>query len=70
MKIITTKTIEIIVDPQGGSQVQTKGFAGSECLVASQFIEQALGRSTDRRTTAEFFAATASQTQPASTRNF
>jgi hypothetical protein len=49
------KIIEIIVDTKGNSQVQTKGFAGSECLKASQFVEQALGQQTSQRTTPEFF---------------
>jgi len=36
-------TIEIIVAPNGRSQVQTKGFTGNSCRLASGFIEQALG---------------------------
>lgn len=48
------KTIEIIVTPDGQSRVQTKGFVGSECRQASQFIEQALGQRTSEQLTAEF----------------
>ena len=48
------KTIEIIVSPQGESRVETKGFTGSECRQASQFIEQALGKQTHEQLTAEF----------------
>ena len=48
------KTIEIIVTPTGESSVQTKGFAGSSCRDASRFIEQALGRRTRERLTAEY----------------
>ena len=55
----TTKTIEIIVDPTGRTRVETKGFAGTECRDASRFVEQALGKSTCERLTAEFH-----QTQP------
>ena len=51
------KKIEIIVDNKGNSQVQTKGFAGSECIQASEFIEQALGKQVQQRTTPEFFHA-------------
>jgi hypothetical protein len=36
-----SKTIEIVVTPTGQTQVQTRGFVGSECRQASQFIEQA-----------------------------
>ena len=48
------KTIEIVVSPTGQTQVQTKGFVGSECRQASQFIEQALGKRTQEQLTAEF----------------
>ena len=49
-----SKTIEIVVTPTGQTQVQTKGFVGSECRQASQFIEQALGTRTQEQLTAEF----------------
>ena len=48
------KTIEIVVSPTGQTQVQTKGFTGSECRQASEFIEQALGTRTQEQLTAEF----------------
>ena len=48
------RTIEIVVTPTGQTQVQTKGFVGSECRQASQFIEQALGKRTHEELTAEF----------------
>ena len=37
------KRIEIVVDTKGQRKVQTKGYAGSECVEASKFIEQAVG---------------------------
>ena len=49
--------IEIIVSPKGETQVQTKGFAGSSCRDASRFIEQALGKRTGEKLTAEFHQA-------------
>ena len=49
------KRIEIVVDPKGNSTVETKGFAGSECLAASKFLEQALGQQTSQRKTVEFY---------------
>ncbi|HET6249746.1 MAG TPA: DUF2997 domain-containing protein [Tepidisphaeraceae bacterium] len=48
------KTIEIIIDPQGQSTVQTKGFTGSSCRDASKFVERALGETTGEQLTAEF----------------
>jgi hypothetical protein len=48
------RTIELIVSAQGEVSVQTKGFVGSSCREASQFIEQALGERTAEQLTAEF----------------
>jgi hypothetical protein len=49
------KIIEITVDSRGQSRVETKGFSGSECREASNFIEQALGQRTDEKLTAECY---------------
>jgi hypothetical protein len=51
---MTSKTIEIIITPEGNSSVQTLGFTGSSCRDASRFIEQALGKRTGEKLTAEF----------------
>ena len=48
------RIIEIIVSPTGQSQVQTRGFRGSDCRQASLFLEQALGQRTSEQLTAEF----------------
>ena len=53
------RVIEVIVSPTGETTVQTKGYAGSDCLQASKFLEQALGVTAAERTTAEFY-----QTEP------
>ena len=50
------KIIEVIVSPKGETIVQTKGFAGSECLQASKFLEQSLGISSAEKKTGEFYA--------------
>ena len=50
----TSKTIEIIVAPNGQSKVETKGFTGSECREASRFIEQAIGQQTNEILKSEF----------------
>ena len=51
------KTIHIIVSPEGKTKVETKGFVGSECVQASQYIEQALGSRNLERKTSEFYIA-------------
>jgi hypothetical protein len=52
---MTQPTIEVIVSPQGETRIETKGFAGSSCRLASQFLEQALGQQLSERLTAEFY---------------
>jgi hypothetical protein len=48
------KRIEIIVDPQGNTRLETRGFAGAACREASKFLEEALGSRTGETLTAEF----------------
>ncbi|QDU98785.1 DUF2997 domain-containing protein [Lignipirellula cremea] len=60
---MSSKTIEIIVTPNGQTRVETKGFAGSECRDASRFIESALGQQTDEVLKAEFHQTTSQQQQ-------
>jgi hypothetical protein len=50
-----SKTIEIIIAPDGSSKIETKGFEGASCREASRFIEQALGKTVKETTTAEFY---------------
>ena len=57
------KTIEIVVTPTGKTKVETKGFTGSSCRDASQFIEQALGKSTGEKLTAEFHQQQSTETE-------
>jgi hypothetical protein len=49
------KIIEITISPQGQTQIETKGFAGSSCREASERLEQALGVRTSERLTGEFY---------------
>jgi hypothetical protein len=58
-----SKIIEIIIAPNGQSRVETKGFIGSECRQASQFIERALGQQSDELLKAEFHQTATSQQQ-------
>ena len=50
-----TQTIEIVISPQGEARIETKGYAGSSCRTASQFLEQALGTLSSEQLTAEFY---------------
>ena len=50
-----SKTIEIVVSPRGETKVETKGFSGPECRIASQFVEQALGQRTTEQLKGEFY---------------
>jgi hypothetical protein len=54
LKTTTIKTIEIIIDTKGNSKIETKGFVGSECRQASEFVERALGQRTGETLTVEF----------------
>lgn len=49
------RSIEIVVSPDGQTKVETKGFTGSDCRQASEFIEKALGQRTGERMTQEFY---------------
>ncbi len=50
-----SKIIEVIITPQGETRIETKGFAGSSCQEASQFLERALGSVVLNKPTAEFY---------------
>ena len=58
-----SRTIEIIVAPNGQTRVETKGFTGSECRDASRFVEQALGQQVDELLTPEFHQTATSRQQ-------
>jgi hypothetical protein len=60
---MTSRTIELIVSPQGETRLETKGFAGTSCQTASRFLEQALGTKSAEQLTAEFYQP-AVQSQP------
>jgi hypothetical protein len=59
------KTIEVIVSRDGSSRVETRGFTGSSCKEASQFLEQALGLMQKEQLTADFYRTEVSQPQQA-----
>jgi len=60
---MTRQIIEVVISPTGETRVETKGFVGSSCRQASQFLEQALGAKLGETLTAEFY-----QEEPAQNR--
>jgi len=38
-----SQILEVIVSADGSTRVETRGFSGSQCRLASQFLEAALG---------------------------
>jgi hypothetical protein len=58
-----TKTIEIVVKPDGSTALETKGFAGLDCRAASEFIEKALGTRASETLTSEFHQSVAATQQ-------
>ena len=49
------KTITVTVAKDGSTKVETKGFSGSSCQAASEFLEKALGSRQSEKLTAEFY---------------
>lgn len=52
------RVIEVTVSPKGEIIIQTKGYAGADCLQASKFLEQALGVVAKDHKTGEFYQTT------------
>ena len=47
--------IRLIISPQGETRLETRGFTGASCREASEFLEQALGKTTREQLTSEFY---------------
>jgi hypothetical protein len=50
-----SRIIEVTVSPTGETKIQTRGYAGSDCLQASKFLEDALGVTTSVSNTSEYY---------------
>ena len=50
-----SRVIEVIASPQGETTIQTKGYAGNDCVQASKFLEQALGVVATDNKTGEYY---------------
>jgi hypothetical protein len=57
------KKIIVTVSPSGETKIETKGYAGSACKLASKFLEDALGERVSETLTPEFYGTTASAKQ-------
>ena len=53
----TRKTIEILINPRGQTTVQARGYTGSLCRDATEFIESALGERVSEQLTPDFYEA-------------
>jgi hypothetical protein len=49
------KTIEITIDPQGKTKLETHGFVGNDCQKATRELELALGMRDSSKLKSEFF---------------
>ena len=63
MKDRPQKLIEVIVNSDGTTRVETRGFSGGQCQEASRFLETALGRRTGEALTAEYHEVAGAQSQ-------
>lgn len=50
-----TKTLEVIVSPSGGVEIEAKGYSGAECEKATRALEEALGRKLKDVRTTEYY---------------
>ena len=50
-----TKTIEVIVAPDGTLKIDAIGFSGSDCEKATAFLEKALGKTKSRQKKSEIY---------------
>ena len=57
------RIIEVTVSPKGETTIQTKGYAGSDCLQASKFLEQAHGVAASDSKTSEYYQTTSTEQQ-------
>ena len=48
------RSIEVIVAPGGGISIDAIGFKGADCDQATKFLEEALGKTTQKRRKPEY----------------
>lgn len=58
-----SRRIEILIHPDGRTEVRTIGFTGAACKQASQVLEKALGTVTQEQLTSEFYVTNQQERQ-------
>ena len=58
-----SKTIELIVKPDGSLMIDAVGFHGADCEKATRFLEQALGKTSSKQKKPEYHRQTQRQQQ-------
>ena len=58
-----TKTIEVIIAPDGAIQIDAIGFKGADCEHATKFLEEALGVVQHKQKKPEYHQRTKSKHQ-------
>jgi hypothetical protein len=53
-----SKTVTVIVSPNGGTKIETFGFEGASCQDATRDLERALGGKADETLKSEYYAQT------------
>jgi hypothetical protein len=48
------RSIELTVEPNGQINIEAVGFSGPDCEKATAFLEQVLGKTTDKRHTPDY----------------
>ena len=49
-----SKSIEVIIQPDGSLKIDAVGFTGSDCEQATAFLEDALGQASSRQRKPEY----------------
>jgi hypothetical protein len=57
-----SKVIQVVVNPQGETKIETMGFSGSSCQDATRELERALGASKEETLTGEYYTEENTQT--------
>ena len=63
------KEIILIIDMDGKSKIETKGFKGKSCIQASKFLEDALGKTIEGILKPEYYEFDGSRVTSKATAN-
>ena len=58
-----SRSIEVIIAPDGAISIDAVGFKGADCDQATKFLEQALGVAAQKRRKPEYHQSTRRQNQ-------